>query len=137
MHGKSTCTKAKFHRAAYLYKSQSRHPSLPLAHSIQLKRNLQETTMAPSSNSKMLFFLQFLGLTLSILSTSLHASDPPLTLDYYASTCPSVIDIVKKEMACQVQSDPRAAPRVLRLHFHDCFVQVFSCFFFLHIYIYI
>lgn len=71
----------------------------------------------------MLFFLQFLGLTLSILSTSLHASDPPLTLDYYASTCPSVIDIVKKEMACQVQSDPRAAPRVLRLHFHDCFVQ--------------
>ncbi|KAJ6892938.1 Plant peroxidase [Populus alba x Populus x berolinensis] len=57
-------------------------------------------------------------------SGSLHASDPPLTLDHYASTCPDVFEIVKKEMECEVLSDPRNAALILRLHFHDCFVQV-------------
>uniref|UniRef100_A0A6N2MSY7 Peroxidase n=1 Tax=Salix viminalis TaxID=40686 RepID=A0A6N2MSY7_SALVM len=60
---------------------------------------------------------------ISILIRSLHASDPPLTLDYYASTCPSVFEIVKKEMECEVLSEPRNAALMLRLHFHDCFVQ--------------
>ncbi|KAI5579600.1 hypothetical protein BDE02_08G099100 [Populus trichocarpa] len=60
---------------------------------------------------------------ISILGRSLHASDPPLTLDYYAPTCPSVFEIVKKEMECEVISDPRSAALIVRLHFHDCFVQ--------------
>ncbi|KAF9674178.1 hypothetical protein SADUNF_Sadunf10G0100500 [Salix dunnii] len=60
---------------------------------------------------------------ISILIRCLHASDPPLTLDYYASTCPSVFEIVKKEMECEVLSEPRNAALILRLHFHDCFVQ--------------
>ncbi|MFQ6629341.1 hypothetical protein Gotur_008309 [Gossypium turneri] len=51
------------------------------------------------------------------------ATDPPLTLDYYKSTCPNVFDIVRKEMECHVLSDPRNAAFILRLHFHDCFVQ--------------
>ncbi|XP_061340714.1 peroxidase 11 [Gastrolobium bilobum] len=58
--------------------------------------------------------------------TRLYASDPPLTLDYYASTCPTIFDIVKKEMECAVLSDPRNAALILRLHFHDCFIQVHS-----------
>ncbi|KAG8366512.1 hypothetical protein BUALT_Bualt17G0087700 [Buddleja alternifolia] len=64
-------------------------------------------------------------LILAIFSTfsSLHASEPPLTLDYYKSTCPNVLDIVRKEMECAVLSDPRNAALILRLHFHDCFVQ--------------
>ncbi|KAJ6689751.1 hypothetical protein OIU85_006099 [Salix viminalis] len=60
---------------------------------------------------------------ISILGRSLHASDPPLTLDHYAPTCPSVFEIVKKEMECEVRSDPRNAALIVRLHFHDCFVQ--------------
>ncbi|KAK3442844.1 hypothetical protein EUGRSUZ_B03091, partial [Eucalyptus grandis] len=51
------------------------------------------------------------------------ASDPPLTLDYYKSSCPSVLEIVRKEMECAVLSDPRNAALIIRLHFHDCFVQ--------------
>ncbi|GAU42334.1 hypothetical protein TSUD_242310, partial [Trifolium subterraneum] len=54
----------------------------------------------------------------------LYASDPQLTLDYYASTCPTLFDIVRKEMECLVLSDPRNAALIVRLHFHDCFVQV-------------
>ncbi|KAL4360800.1 hypothetical protein GQ457_04G010530 [Hibiscus cannabinus] len=60
---------------------------------------------------------------ISIFIPSVSASDPALTLDYYKSTCPNVFDIVRKEMECLVLSDPRNAAFVLRLHFHDCFVQ--------------
>ncbi|BAT99116.1 hypothetical protein LR48_Vigan09g177600 [Vigna angularis] len=77
--------------------------------------------MDPSFTSKSLLhvvlILGFLG------TTRLHASDTPLTLDYYASTCPTVFDIVRKEMECAVLSDPRNAAKIVRLHFHDCFVQ--------------
>ncbi|XP_010261744.1 PREDICTED: peroxidase 11-like isoform X2 [Nelumbo nucifera] len=72
-------------------------------------------------------FLQYLVLSfffiLSFFAFDLQATDPPLTLDYYASTCPTVLEIVRKEMECAVQSDPRNAASILRLHFHDCFVQ--------------
>ncbi|XP_057448003.1 peroxidase 11 [Lotus japonicus] len=56
-------------------------------------------------------------------ATRVDASDPQLTLDYYASTCPTVFEIVRKEMECAVSSDPRNAASIVRLHFHDCFVQ--------------
>lgn len=70
------------------------------------------------------FRLHFMLLVFSMLNTSLLASDPPLTLAYYASTCPTLFEIVKKEMECEFLSDPRNAALIVRLHFHDCFVQV-------------
>ncbi|XP_073022277.1 peroxidase 11 [Primulina eburnea] len=67
--------------------------------------------------------LLLLALVLGISSSSLLADEPPLTLDYYKTTCPTVLEIVRKEMECAVLSDPRNAALILRLHFHDCFVQ--------------
>ncbi|KAI3700010.1 hypothetical protein L2E82_44623 [Cichorium intybus] len=55
--------------------------------------------------------------------TMLHATDPPLSVEYYKSTCPNAEAIVRKEMECAILSDPRNAAFILRLHFHDCFVQ--------------
>lgn len=79
------------------------------------------------------FSLYFLILVFSVLNISIHASDPPLTLDYYASTCPTVFDVIRKETECAVLSDPRNAALIVRLHFHDCFVQVpYIWFKFLH-----
>ncbi|KAK9277660.1 hypothetical protein L1049_007207 [Liquidambar formosana] len=78
--------------------------------------------MAPSLHSSPLV-VHFMLVIFSILSISLHASDPPLTLDYYAKSCPSVLEIVRKEMECAVLSNPRNAALIVRLHFHDCFVQ--------------
>lgn len=71
-------------------------------------------------------FMKFFIFTIFsiILATGLQAEDPYLNLDYYKSSCPSVLDIVKREMECAVLSDPRNAAIILRLHFHDCFVQV-------------
>ncbi|KAH6798658.1 Peroxidase superfamily protein [Perilla frutescens var. frutescens] len=78
---------------------------------------------AASLYSKGLLILHCLILALFIASSTLHASEPPLTLDYYKSTCPTVLELVRKEMECAVLSDPRNAALILRLHFHDCFVQ--------------
>jgi len=91
---------------------------------LQLSKKTKTATMAPSLNSNPLV-LQILLLTLFILGTRLHASDPVLKLDYYASTCPTLFEIIKKEMECAVLADPRNAALILRLHFHDCFVQVY------------
>ena len=85
--------------------------------------------MANSLHHPRLPILQFLLLVFSSFSPRLHASEPYLTLDYYAKTCPTALEIVRKEMECAVLSDPRNAALIVRLHFHDCFVQVhiFSC----------
>ncbi|KAA0034499.1 peroxidase 11 [Cucumis melo var. makuwa] len=61
---------------------------------------------------------------LFVVSYSLfETGETRLTLDYYAKTCPNVLQIVRKEMECAVLSEPRNAALVVRLHFHDCFVQ--------------
>ncbi|KAI7737636.1 hypothetical protein M8C21_017070 [Ambrosia artemisiifolia] len=74
--------------------------------------------------------MQILSTNLIILSffticcmKFLHADNPPLSLDYYKSSCPNAEAIVRKEMECAVLSDLRNAALILRLHFHDCFVQ--------------
>ncbi|KAJ4960476.1 hypothetical protein NE237_020386 [Protea cynaroides] len=72
-------------------------------------------------------YLQFLTLViffiLSVFVVNSHADEPPLTLEYYQSSCPTALEIVRKEMECAVLSEPRLAASILRLHFHDCFVQ--------------
>ncbi|KAK6931412.1 hem peroxidase [Dillenia turbinata] len=62
-------------------------------------------------------------LMLPSFSFGIYSSNPPLSLDYYKSTCPTVLEIVRKEVECAVFSDPRNAAFFVRLHFHDCFVQ--------------
>lgn len=76
--------------------------------------------MGPTNVSKFLLLL----VVLSVISLiSADTLSPPLTLDYYKSSCPRLLSIVRKEMECAVFSDPRNAAIILRLHMHDCFVQ--------------
>lgn len=58
---------------------------------------------------------------------------PSLELNFYGSTCPNAESIVSEEMSKIFNSPPDAAnpefgknvaPDMLRLHFHDCFVNV-------------
>ncbi|XP_057961197.1 peroxidase 11 [Malania oleifera] len=79
--------------------------------------------MPPFLHSNLPNLLFMMLLILSSVLISMHATDPPLTLDYYASSCPTVLEIVRSQMECAVLSDPRNAAFMLRLHFHDCFVQ--------------
>jgi len=47
-----------------------------------------------------------------------------LRLGYYAMSCPNAEQIVRNAMERGMQQDRGTAPGVLRLHFHDCFVEV-------------
>ncbi|XP_050378880.1 cationic peroxidase 2-like [Argentina anserina] len=42
---------------------------------------------------------------------------------YYSRSCPRAESIVKKTVQSHFKSDATVAPALLRMHFHDCFVQ--------------
>ena len=60
----------------------------------------------------------------ALLMCFLHGATAQLCEDYYDSTCPDAYDIVKQELIDAHQSDTRIFASLIRLHFHDCFVQV-------------
>ncbi|KAB1227937.1 Peroxidase N [Morella rubra] len=46
-----------------------------------------------------------------------------LTSDFYKTTCPNLLSIVRKEVQSAIKTEMRMAASLLRLHFHDCFVN--------------
>ncbi|XWS74524.1 hypothetical protein CRYUN_Cryun01aG0005300 [Craigia yunnanensis] len=46
-----------------------------------------------------------------------------LSSHYYKSTCPKVLSIVEAVVASAIKKEPRMGASLLRLHFHDCFVN--------------
>ncbi|BAT83940.1 Cationic peroxidase [Vigna angularis] len=66
------------------------------------------------SNITVRFFLLF-SLT-GIVSAQLSAT-------FYGKTCPNALSTIKTEVMSAVNSDRRMGASLLRLHFHDCFVQ--------------
>lgn len=46
-----------------------------------------------------------------------------LTFDFYLTSCPEAEAIVFSWVEKAVSDDPRMAASLLRLHFHDCFVN--------------
>jgi peroxidase len=62
-----------------------------------------------------------------VMAQLLQSAAPPvlaqLVVGYYAETCPDVESIVSNAVANAYQQDEGTAPGLLRLHFHDCFVQ--------------
>ncbi|XXG40815.1 hypothetical protein AAC387_Pa01g1440 [Persea americana] len=59
----------------------------------------------------------FLMLCLSTTVTS------QLTSDFYATTCPTLLQIVRRQVKTAIKNEMRMAASLLRLHFHDCFVN--------------
>ncbi|KAJ0262278.1 Peroxidase 22 [Hirschfeldia incana] len=50
-------------------------------------------------------------------------SNAKLRPDFYFRTCPHVFDIIGNVIVREMGSDPRITASLLRLHFHDCFVN--------------
>ncbi|GLJ14548.1 hypothetical protein SUGI_0235520 [Cryptomeria japonica] len=57
---------------------------------------------------------------LGLCFTSAHAW---LRADHYSHSCPNLLSIVRSEVKKAVAKEPRIGASILRLHFHDCFVQ--------------
>ncbi|KAG4945394.1 hypothetical protein AAZX31_15G051200 [Glycine max] len=67
-----------------------------------------------------LYSLVFLVLALAIVN-KVHGQGT--RVGFYSSTCPRAESIVKSTVTTHVNSDSTLAAGLLRMHFHDCFVQ--------------
>lgn len=56
-----------------------------------------------------------------VMALAVHAQ---LKTGFYSSSCPSAETIIRSTVVSYFNKDPTIAPGLLRLHFHDCFVQV-------------
>nr|GMC84098.1 cationic peroxidase 1-like [Ipomoea batatas] len=66
----------------------------------------------PSTTFLLLLFSLLLGLTSAQLSAN-----------FYSKTCPNALSIIQTAVANAVKSEARMGASLLRLHFHDCFVN--------------
>ncbi|CAL4996326.1 unnamed protein product [Urochloa decumbens] len=69
---------------------------------------------------------RFVRLLLLVQAAAVLLSGPgaaELSMDYYAMSCPYAEYIVRNVVGQALMKDPTLAGSILRLHFHDCFVQ--------------
>lgn len=69
-----------------------------------------------SSSVKPAFFLSLLCFLLGTASAQLSGT-------FYSTSCPSVLSTIKSAVSSAVSSEARMGASLLRLHFHDCFVN--------------
>ncbi|WVZ98702.1 hypothetical protein U9M48_044102 [Paspalum notatum var. saurae] len=58
-----------------------------------------------------------------LLASAGAASSSTLSSTFYDASCPRAYDIVRRVIQDARVSDPRIPASLIRLHFHDCFVQ--------------
>jgi hypothetical protein len=51
-------------------------------------------------------------------------ADSGLNMNYYLMSCPFVEPVVKNVVNRALDNDPTLAAALVRMHFHDCFIQV-------------
>ncbi|KAK9285243.1 hypothetical protein L1049_024432 [Liquidambar formosana] len=61
--------------------------------------------------------------TLSIVSLFVCSANKQLSPNFYAATCPTLPTIVRNAMSQAVNREKRLGASILRLFFHDCFVN--------------
>ncbi|KAG9444206.1 hypothetical protein H6P81_015546 [Aristolochia fimbriata] len=80
-----------------------------------------------SSSSSSLWVLYLLVCCVCLLKGTEAQGNPPivggLSWTFYAQSCPNVEKIVRDELRKVFQRDIGLAAALLRIHFHDCFVQ--------------
>ncbi|XP_061954849.1 peroxidase A2-like [Populus nigra] len=65
----------------------------------------------------------FFSVAIVLLGMMLPQSKAQLNATFYANTCPNVSSIVSNVVQQAFQSDSRIGASLIRLHFHDCFVN--------------
>jgi len=68
--------------------------------------------------------LKVLCCVVVVLGVFTPSLDAQLDPSFYRNTCPRVHSIVREVVREVSKKDPRMLASLIRLHFHDCFVQV-------------
>ncbi|KAK9119698.1 hypothetical protein Scep_017791 [Stephania cephalantha] len=68
-------------------------------------------------------FLVLILFTITTSNVILSPASAQLSASFYASTCPSVFDTVRAAVRSTINREARMGASILRLFFHDCFVQ--------------
>lgn len=68
--------------------------------------------------------LLVLAIVAFCIVSGLERGAAELETDFYEDSCPNALAIVRRVMEQARQSDARIGAKLIRLHFHDCFVQV-------------
>jgi peroxidase len=61
-----------------------------------------------------------------VFSTLVAISSAQLSSTFYAKSCPKALSTIRSAVNAAVNQEKRMAASLLRLHFHDCFVQASS-----------
>ena len=67
------------------------------------------------------FFVVLHALVFASIATSAFSQLSP---NYYDYSCPKALSTIKSVVEASVQKERRMGASLLRLHFHDCFVNV-------------
>ncbi|KAM2625521.1 hypothetical protein TB1_032377 [Malus domestica] len=59
----------------------------------------------------------------STAASATAAASPPLSSTFYHATCPRATSVIRAVVQRAVAGEPRLGASLLRMHFHDCFVQ--------------
>ncbi|ERN04098.1 hypothetical protein AMTR_s00077p00017160 [Amborella trichopoda] len=70
----------------------------------------------------MAFFVSVLGFAMVFLPL-FAASSADLSSTFYSSSCPKALYTIQTAVKAAVKKEARMGASLLRLHFHDCFVN--------------
>lgn len=68
------------------------------------------------------------SILISLLSLNYMPCKAQLSTTFYDTTCPNALSTIQSSVSAAVSSNRRNAALLIRLHFHDCFVQVMILF---------
>ncbi|KAL0681361.1 hypothetical protein Bca4012_048208 [Brassica carinata] len=93
--------------------------------SSDLAVNTTKRLVEAYSRSQYLFFRDFTRSMIKMggITNLVNGSSGELTSDFYSMTCPNVTVIARSLLEQASRSDVRLTAQVMRLHFHDCFVN--------------
>jgi len=79
--------------------------------------------MATTSSLSMSFPGFKLKLCLTLIACVVGFTSAQLSTKFYEKSCPGALVTIRKAVKQAVQNESRMGASLLRLHFHDCFVQ--------------
>lgn len=102
---------------------QAQSSKLSLFSSPESSSSTSSTIMASHHFSSSSFFTTFRLCFCLLFPFLLGMASAQLTTNYYSSSCPNALSIIKSAVNTAVNNEARMGASLLRLHFHDCFVN--------------